>query len=133
MCTVGYPSSYSSVMPVTVDGTAVTGRSWRAPLDVKAVRIDRTEGGYMSTSRPGPDAPVLLICHICGLVHDDRETWQAGWLSKKAFRDATGIDPLTSRLTHSFCSACYDYFVQKNKQQSFAQRTYGEDPAEQNK
>ena len=67
----------------------------------------------MSTAHPGPDALVLLICHLCGLVHDDRETWQAGWLSKKAYRDATRIDPTTCRLAHSFCPECYDYFAQK--------------------
>ncbi len=65
----------------------------------------------MSTSHPGPDAPVLLICHLCGLVHD--ETWASGWLSEKACRDATGIYPINCRLTNSFCPACYDYFVQK--------------------
>ena len=27
----------------------------------------------MSTSHHGPEALVLLICHLCGLVHDDRE------------------------------------------------------------
>ena len=67
----------------------------------------------MSTSHPGTDAHVLLICHLCGLVHDDRETWQAGWLSKKAYRDATGIDPTTCRLAHSFCPARDHYFAQK--------------------
>ena len=56
----------------------------------------------MSTSHPGTEALVLLIWHLCGLVHDDREIWQAGWLSKKAYRDATGIDATTCRLAHSF-------------------------------
>jgi len=33
--------------------------------------------------------------------------------AKKAYRDATGINPTTCRLAHSFCPACYDYFAQK--------------------
>lgn len=69
----------------------------------------------MSTSHSEADVPVLLICHLCRLVHDDRETWASGWLSKKAYRDATGIAPNTCRLTHGFCPACYDYFAQKAK------------------
>jgi hypothetical protein len=67
----------------------------------------------MSTSSDKPDPPVLQICTKCRLVHDDRETWASGWLSKKAYRDASGIDPITCRLTHTYCSACYAYFVQK--------------------
>src|SRR6478752_586832 len=33
MCSVAYPSSFSSVTPAIVDGTPVTGQSWPAPLD----------------------------------------------------------------------------------------------------
>ena len=63
----------------------------------------------MSTSPDKPDPHVLQICTKCRLVYDDR----SGWLSKKAYRGAIGIDPLTCRLTHTYCPLCYNYFVQK--------------------
>ena len=63
----------------------------------------------MNTPPDNPDPPVLQICTKCRLVHDNR----SGWLSKKSYREATGIDPITCRLTHTYCPLCYDYFVQK--------------------
>jgi hypothetical protein len=55
------------------------------------------------------ELPTLKICTRCRLVHDDR----GGWLTQKAYRDAMGIDPLSCRLTHDYCPACYEYFIQK--------------------
>ena len=51
MCTLAYPSSYSSVTPAIVDGTPVTGRSWPAPLDEKVVAfIEPSEVIYVDFS-----------------------------------------------------------------------------------
>lgn len=67
----------------------------------------------MTTSSDKPDPPFVKICSRCRLVHDDRESWATGWLTKKAYRDATGIDFIACRLKHGFCPACEEYFVQK--------------------
>ena len=58
------------------------------------------------------DPLVLQICHSCRLVHEDRT---GGWITKKAFQDATGVDPITCRLTHTYCPACYIYFLNKHE------------------
>jgi uncharacterized protein (UPF0212 family) len=58
------------------------------------------------------DPKVLQICHICRLVHDERETMDR-WVSKKTYRLATGIDPITCRLTHTYCPVCYAYVMRK--------------------
>jgi hypothetical protein len=55
------------------------------------------------------DLPTLRICTKCRLVHDDL----GGWLTKKAYLDAMGIDPLSCRLKNDYCPACYEYFIQK--------------------
>ena len=49
-----------------------------------------------------PDFPNLLICHRCRLVHDET----GGWMSKQTYRETTGIDPVTCRLTHTYCPFC---------------------------
>ena len=49
---------------------------------------------------------VLLICHICRFVYHEREAGGA-WVTKEAYRRATGIDVLTCRLTHTYCPTCY--------------------------
>jgi hypothetical protein len=55
------------------------------------------------------DLPTLRICTRCRLVHDDL----GGWLTKKAYQDAMGVDPLSCRLKGDYCPACYEYFIQK--------------------
>jgi hypothetical protein len=59
------------------------------------------------SSRPQPDPPVLLICHECRLVHSET----GGWMTKKAYRDTTGVDPISCRLTHTYCPWCYDFVL----------------------
>jgi hypothetical protein len=59
----------------------------------------------MSTFNLQPEPPVLLTCRWCQLVHD--ETF--GWMTKKSYRDMTGIDPMTRRLAHTYCLFCYDF------------------------
>jgi hypothetical protein len=54
-----------------------------------------------------PEPPVLLICHRCRLVCDEAN----GWMTKKTYRDATGIDPLTCQLTHTYCPFCFDFLI----------------------
>jgi hypothetical protein len=61
----------------------------------------------MSTSEP----QVLLICHRCRLVHSEA----GGWMTKQTYRDTTGIDPLTCRLTHTYCPFCYDFLMSHSK------------------
>ena len=51
------------------------------------------------------EPPVLLICHGCRLVHSE----EGGWMTKKTYRDTTGIDPITCRLKHTHCPWCYDF------------------------
>jgi hypothetical protein len=58
-------------------------------------------------SSPQPEPPGLLICHRCRLVHDDT----GGWMTKKTYRETTGIDPMTCRLTHTYCLFCYDFLL----------------------
>jgi hypothetical protein len=60
---------------------------------------------YPDKSEP----PMLMICTKCQLVHDDG----GGWLTKKAYRDATGVDPATCLLTPDYCPTCYEFFIQK--------------------
>ena len=66
----------------------------------------------MSTFHSQPEPPVLLICHMCRLVHDERKAVN-GWLTKEAYRKATGIDPITCRLTHTYCPTCYASLVSR--------------------
>ena len=63
----------------------------------------------MTTSPDKSEPPMLKICTKCQLVHDD---W-GGWLTKKAYRDATGIDPVTCLLMPDYCPTCYEFFIQK--------------------
>ena len=51
----------------------------------------------------------LTICTRCGLVRDDR----GGWLTQKAYREATGIDPVICRLRRDYCHACYMYYIER--------------------
>jgi hypothetical protein len=53
------------------------------------------------------DSPVLLICHECRLIH----TETGGWMTKKTFRDTTGVDPLTCRFKNTYCPWCYDFVI----------------------
>jgi hypothetical protein len=39
----------------------------------------------------------LQICHCCRLVHEDRT---GGWITRKAYQEATGINPIICRLTN---------------------------------
>jgi hypothetical protein len=55
---------------------------------------------------------VLEICHLCRLVHDEA---LGGWVSKKAYREATGIDPVTYDFEYSFCPNCYDYLFNNRR------------------
>ena len=57
------------------------------------------------------EAKVLLICHRCRLVHSEA----GGWMTKQTYRDTTGIDPLTCRLTHTYCPFCYDFLMNHSK------------------
>ena len=59
----------------------------------------------MSSSPPAHEIPVLLICHRCRFVHDE----SGGWMTKTTYREATGIDPVTCRLSHTYCLFCYDF------------------------
>ena len=59
------------------------------------------------TSRPKPESPVLLICHRCRLVHGE----EGGWMTQQTYREATGIDPGTCRLTHTDCPFCHDFLL----------------------
>jgi CheY-like chemotaxis protein len=54
-----------------------------------------------------PEPPVLLICHRCRLVHGE----EGGWMTKKTYREATGIDPVVCRLTHTDCPFCHDFLL----------------------
>jgi hypothetical protein len=57
-------------------------------------------------------AKVLEICILCRLVHDETVD---DWISKQAYHDATGIDPLTCEETHSYCPACFTFYLTKYK------------------
>ena len=59
----------------------------------------------MDSSHPKPEIPTLLICHRCRLVHDG----SGGWMTKTTYREATGIDPVTYRLNHTYCLFCCDF------------------------
>jgi hypothetical protein len=63
----------------------------------------------MTTSPHKLGPPDLRICTRCRLVQDDR----GGWLTKNAYREAMGIDPLSCRLRHDYCPVCYEHFIQK--------------------
>ena len=77
--------------------------------DEKAV-ASMERGGYMSIFHE-PDFPALLICHRCRLVHDET----GGWMSKQTYRETTGIDPVTCRLTHTYCPFCFDYLLNRSQ------------------
>jgi hypothetical protein len=34
-----------------------------------------------------------------------------GWMTKQTYRDTTGIDALSCRLTHTYCPFCYDFLM----------------------
>lgn len=59
------------------------------------------------TSHSEPEPPVLLMCHRCRLVHGE----EGGWMTHKAYREATGIDPITCRVTHTDCPFCHDFLL----------------------
>jgi CheY-like chemotaxis protein len=59
------------------------------------------------TSRPKPEPPALLICHRCRLVHGE----EGGLMTKQTYREATGIDPVTCRLTQTDCPFCHDFLL----------------------
>jgi hypothetical protein len=57
------------------------------------------------------DPPVLLICHQCRLVHSET----GGWMTKKTYRDTTGIDPITCRLKHTLCPWCHEFVTKQDR------------------
>ena len=59
------------------------------------------------TSHAEPEPPVLLMCHRCRLVHGE----EGGRMTEKTYREATGIDPVTCRLTHTDCPFCHDFLL----------------------
>jgi CheY-like chemotaxis protein len=59
------------------------------------------------TSDVEPEPPVLLICHSCRLVHGE----EGGWMTQETYRQATGIDPVACRLTHTDCPFCHDFLL----------------------
>jgi len=54
----------------------------------------------------------LQICNACLREHEDRT---GGWMTRKAYREATGTDPVTCRLVHTYCPACFIYILNENK------------------
>ena len=59
------------------------------------------------SSFPEAAPPVLLICLGCRLLHAET----GGWMTKKNYRDTTGIDPITCHLKHTYCPCCYDFLI----------------------
>lgn len=56
---------------------------------------------------PQPAMRVLLICLECRLVHAEI----GGWMTKKTYRDITGIHPITCRLKYTYCPRCFDFLI----------------------
>ena len=54
----------------------------------------------------GLQPKTLQACELCRFVHDDN---LAVWLSREAYKEITGIDPITCRLSFIVCPDCYDY------------------------
>jgi hypothetical protein len=53
---------------------------------------------------------VLEVCALCRLVHDET---LGGWVSKQAYRNATGTDPITCDQSHTYCPECYAFCLAK--------------------
>ena len=53
---------------------------------------------------------VLEVCALCRLVHDET---LGGWVSKQAYRNATGTDPITCDQSHTYCPDCYAFCLAK--------------------
>lgn len=84
-------------------------------LVVRALCCERPyRKGILSTC-PEPIPPTLLICHLCRCVHAEAEALKSGWMTKEAYRKATGIDPITCRLKHTYCPACHDYLLSQSR------------------
>jgi hypothetical protein len=49
---------------------------------------------------------MLEICSMCRRVRDDRETTYDRWVTKKTYRQSTGIAPADCRLTYTYCPGC---------------------------
>jgi hypothetical protein len=64
----------------------------------------------MYTSHSHSNPSVLLVCHLCRLVHDEGNP-ASGWMSKQAYREATGMDPSNCDLMHTYCPTCYAYLM----------------------
>jgi hypothetical protein len=58
----------------------------------------------------GQQPKVLDVCALCRLVHDET---LGGWISKQAYRDATGIDPINCEQSHSYCPDCFAFYLAK--------------------
>lgn len=55
-------------------------------------------------------APTLLpVCCVCGLIRDDKSCASSldCWLTRSMYREAHGIDPTETALTHTYCPACF--------------------------
>jgi hypothetical protein len=48
----------------------------------------------------------LKICSMCRLVRDDRDVVKETWITKKKYRQITGIAPGVCKPIYTFCSAC---------------------------
>ena len=51
-------------------------------------------------------ASLIRVCRVCHLIHDDGETAYERWVTKEVYKQANGIDPPQSRLTHTYCPDC---------------------------
>ena len=58
------------------------------------------------------DAHVLEVCTLCRLVHN---ATVGGWISKQAYRAATGIDPITCEQSLTYCPDCFTFYLAKSK------------------
>jgi hypothetical protein len=69
------------------------------------VRVNSFGGLIMD---PNPKA--IEVCALCRLVHDEA---LGGWLSKKTYRDATGINANSCDQSHTYCPECFAFCLAK--------------------